>query len=223
MSSKYRLLFAHGWGFSKEFWKPVANLFQGFTIDYIDLGYLDNQVTSDKALQIIQKNQDNIIAIGHSLGFIYLLKQFPLKFYHYVAINGFLRFSKADDFASGVPLRILQRMSKNIEKDSSAVLSQFYEQCQYHQTPSLILNIEQLKIGLEWLEKNDFRSCLSTIQNRLTVIASDHDPVVSKEMTSHSFKNQPIQWVEDKTHILPIKKPELCASIIRNTLISNEL
>lgn len=219
MSLKYRLVFVHGWGFSKEFWKPVADLLHEFTIDFIDLGYLENHATSDDTLQIIEAHQDDTIAIGHSLGFIYLLKQFPLNFYHYVAINSFLRFSKADDFISGIPLRILQRMSKNIEKDSLKVLSNFYKQCQYHQEPTLTLNNEQLKKGLNWLENNDFRTYLPNIHKRLTVIASDHDPVVSNEMTVDSFVEHSIQWIEDKTHILPITSPNLCALIIRNIFL----
>lgn len=219
MSQNYRLLFVHGWGFSKEFWQPVTDLLQDFYIDYIDLGYLNDQQISDDELQSIKKHQDRIIAIGHSLGFLYLLKQFPLNFHHYVAINSFLRFSKVDDFGSGVSLRVLQRMSKGVEKDSFSVLFQFYKQCQYLQEPTAMLNKEQLKTGLEWLETDDLRSNLSDIANKLTVIASDQDPVVSKEMTKESFKEHPVQWVTDTTHLLPITKPVLCAKTIRNILL----
>lgn len=216
MSQKYRLLFVHGWGFSAKFWQPLADLLSDYAIDYIDLGYLNNQKTADDVLQEIKSHQDSYIAIGHSLGFFYLLKQFPLNFHHYVAVNSFLRFTKADDFVSGVPSRILQRMSKGIDKDSVSTLSQFYEQCQYHQRPLSIMNNVRLKEGLDWLEKDDFRHYLLNINDKLTVIASEQDPVVTKEMTCDSFPEHFIQWVEDKTHILPITEPALCATIIKN-------
>lgn len=216
MSQNYRLLFVHGWGFSAKFWQPLADLLSDYAIEYIDLGFLDHQQTADNLLQKIREDQDSYIAIGHSLGFINLLKQFPLKFHHYIAINSFLRFSKADDFVSGIPSRILQRMSKGIDKDSFAILSQFYEQCQYRQPPTSLIDKERLQEGLEWLEKDDLRSVLPNLQEKLTVVASEYDPVVSKEMTCDSFSEHCIQWIEDKTHILPITKPALCATIIRN-------
>lgn len=220
MSQQYHLTFVHGWGFSKELWKPVTSLLQDFPIHSIDLGFINNNPTSNDIIQIISEQQQNTIAIGHSLGFLYLLKQFPYKFHHYVAINSFLRFSKNDDYPAGVPPRILQRMSKGIDKDVHSVLSQFYQQCQSSDSIPSRINSVQLKTGLEYLETEDFRHSLPILSDKLTIIASDSDPVVSAAMTKDSFKEHPIHWVQDNTHLLPIAQPDLCAETIRNIALT---
>lgn len=216
MNQQFYLLFVHGWGFSIDFWKPLTDLLQDFPIQYIDLGFVSNQPTPYNVLQTILDQQHTSIAIGHSVGLFYLLKQFPHTFHHYVAINSFLRFSKADDFVSGIPTRVLQRMSKGIDKDARLVLSQFYQQCQFPYMQQNQINPVALQAGLEWLEKDDLRHVLPLITQNLTVLASDQDPVVSFEMVSASFQEHPIYWVKDNTHILPITQPDLCATIIRN-------
>lgn len=221
MSQQYHLTFVHGWGFSKEFWKPVTSLLRDFPMYSIDLGFINNNLISDDIIQLISEQQQNTIAIGHSLGFLYLLKQFPYKFHHYVAINSFLRFSKNDDYPAGVPPRILQRMSKEIDKNVHSVLSQFYQQCQSSDSIPSKINPVQLKTGLQYLEIEDFRNNLPLLSDKLTVIASDNDPVVSAAMTKDSFKTHPIHWVQDTTHILPITQPDLCAETIRNIALTS--
>ncbi|EHD14898.1 hypothetical protein CIN_08300 [Commensalibacter intestini A911] len=187
----------------------------------IDLGFINNNHTSNDIIQIISEQQQNTIAIGHSLGFLYLLKQFPHKFHHYVAINSFLRFSKNDDYPAGVPSRILQRMSKGIDKDAHLVLSQFYQQCQSSDSIPTQINLARLKTGLQYLEIEDFRNALPLLSDKLTVIASDSDPVVSAAMTKDSFKEHPIHWVQDTTHTLPITQPDLCAKTIKNIALTS--
>ncbi|MDI2111872.1 alpha/beta fold hydrolase [Commensalibacter nepenthis] len=216
MTQKYHLLFVHGWGFSRDFWKPVGYLLKGFSIDYIDLDFVNNTATSNEIIQTISKQINHTIAIGHSLGFLYLLKQFPHEFHHYIAINSFLRFSKADDYLSGAPLRILQRMSKGIDKDAYLILSQFYQQCRYFDSLPNQMNIPTLQTGLKYLETEDFRDVFPSIMDKLTILASQNDPVVSPAMTTDSFQSHPIHWVKDDTHVLPISQPETCSKIIRD-------
>lgn len=221
MNKQYHLIFVHGWGFSKDFWKPLTSLLQELPIHFIDLGFINNNPTSNDIIQIISEQQQNMIAIGHSLGILYLLKQFPHQFYHYVAINSFLRFSKNDDYPAGVPSRILQRMSKGIDKDAPLVLSQFYQQCRSSNIIPAHINLARLKTGLEYLETEDFRHALPLLSDKLTVVASDNDPVVSAAMTKDSFKTHPVHWVQDNTHILPITQPDLCAETIRNIALTS--
>ncbi|CAI3935756.1 2-succinyl-6-hydroxy-2 [Commensalibacter communis] len=221
MIQKYHLLFVHGWGFSKNFWEPVSCLLNGFSKEYIDLGFVNNISTSSDDIYELSQRIPNTIAIGHSLGLLYLLKQFPHTFHHYIAINSFLRFSKAENYLSGVPSRILQRMSKGIDNDVYSVLSQFYQQCRYVGKVPNQMNASALQTGLEILETEDFRNVLPSITDRLTIVSSKNDPVVSSDMTGGSFKSHPILWIEDNTHALPIFQPEICAKIIKDIALKS--
>ncbi|CAI3935452.1 alpha/beta fold hydrolase [Commensalibacter communis] len=221
MIQKYHLLFVHGWGFSKHFWEPVSYLLNEFSKEYIDLGFVNNISILSNDVHDLSQQIPNTIAIGHSLGLLYLLKQFPRTFHHYIAINSFLRFSKAEDYLSGVPSRILHLMSKGIDKDVYSVLSQFYQQCQYVGNVPNQMNASALQIGLGTLETEDFRNVLPSITDRLTIVSSKSDPVVSSDMTIDSFKSHPIYWVKDNTHVLPISRPEICAKIIKDVALKS--
>ncbi|MDI2090231.1 alpha/beta fold hydrolase [Commensalibacter oyaizuii] len=216
MTSKPQLLFVHGWGFSKEFWNKILPYCSNYKIHLLDIGFISNQPTSEQELHSFISHQDHIVAVGHSLGFLYLLKQFPHRFKHYIAINSFARFSKTENFIHGIPTRILDRMSKGLEQPKTETLSQFYQQCGYTPSSSIKdINIPLLQLGLKWLKTEDVSHIIPLISDKLTVISSTNDPVIPQAMTTASFPTQHIHWVDSHTHLLPITHPKLCVTLIQ--------
>lgn len=220
MKKDIHLLMVHGWGFSSSFWDLIEKELSDFSIQFIDLGFINCVEKQEIKLRSIIDigHPENIIAIGHSLGFVYLLKNFPLKFRHYIAINSFAKFAKDKTFPDGVEPRIIERMKRHLLRDGDKVLKQFYKQCGYPDYPFLSFDKVQLQKGLIWLQTDDVRLLISKIKQKLTIIASAYDPVVSSAMTKESFKNCRCHWVEDVSHLLPLTHASYCATIIKNIM-----
>lgn len=220
MRNKPCLLLVHGWGFSASFWQKMQdNLPYDVTVYGFDLDFIEDEAKQVVDLQAILAEQENIVAVGHSLGFLYLLQHFPLKFRHYIGINSFARFSRSEDFTSGISTRVLDRMAKGLEKDGQKVLKDFYQQCGCSVPVLSKVNLESLRKGLEILKSGDERQSIPVIKDRLTIIASIQDPVVSAEMTRDSFENNvTIHWIKDNQHVLPLTHSEQCAELIKDIL-----
>lgn len=213
-----RILFVHGWGFSATFWQGLREALAEYDSEVIDLGYIQENSVHDDHIQCVLDHQTHYVAIGHSLGFIYLLNQYPIRFKHYVAINSFSKFAKDLSFPNGIAPRILDRMDKGLEINPVQLMNQFYEQCGSFVLPKQTYHVTHLKNGLDLLKYQDVRPLIPKIQHKLTVIASTHDPVVNKEMTKQSFENSNCYWVNDHTHLLPLFKIKECADIIRKNI-----
>lgn len=220
MKNNYRLLFVHGWGYSSSFWQKLQNNLKEYHSETIDLGFIGKNTDKNCNLKSILNLQEKYIAVGHSLGFLYLLKNFSFRFKYYVAINSFARFSRDPTFPKGVASRVLDRMSRGLSTDSNLIMKQFYQQCGQVVNFLPSFNIEELQKGLEFLKFGDVRSIIPQIRNKLTVIASKKDPVVNETMTIQSFQECNYLWLDDDTHILPLSKTNACAEIIRE-LINN--
>ena len=98
------------------------------------------------------------------------------------------------------------------------VMTQFYLECGYHWINLPHFNNDNLIKGIEKLKKEDIRNLIPSIQQKLTVLASTDDPIVSREMTLGSFENCHCYWIEDNTHLLPLYKIKECADIIRKII-----
>ncbi|CAK7191970.1 hypothetical protein COMNV_00151 [Commensalibacter sp. Nvir] len=219
-----KLLFVHGWGYSKAFWKPLINYFEPQQFDLLDLGFFKNLKTTHKMLEDFGEHQHNYIVVGHSLGLMYVLNHFPSQFHRYIGINSFLCFVQKNDFKEGVPKRILEKMLYQITREPLKVLEEFYRRCGYKNfvLPSEEqLDVKQLRFGLQLLIGLDLRDKLKKIGGKLTVITSEGDPIVSKPMVVESFKDQKVQWLSDNTHLLPYTQPKKCADLIKEILRAN--
>lgn len=212
-------VFVHGWGYSPSFWKPLKSRMLDCYITTVDLGFFthDPLKTAIPSLKL-QKNVDtsDYVAVGHSLGLFYLLEYFPNSFRRYVAINSFACFTQQTDFSNGVADRILEQMQKRLANKPKKVLSDFYQQCG-EENPVIPddWNLERLQQGLEWLKTGNFLDKIQAMKSKLTVIASNNDPIVNIEMTKDSFKNIDIHWFNDSTHLLPHTQINNCVSILK--------
>lgn len=206
MSDLYRptFLFAHGWGFDRHFFDSLIACLPQFNCVPIDLGF--------KGMPIMPKfkSDSSVLAIGHSLGFLWLLKQRPLNWHGIVSINGFPRFTEAEDYMLAQPSRILDRMQRQFKKDAGRVTTDFMSRCGYD-VSGAHYDVGRMGEGLSWLESWDERIALANEKTPVFALAGKTDEIISPAMTEMGFKGMAsIEW-HDGGHLLPLEAPSWCA------------
>lgn len=202
-----KIVLVHGWGFTPAFWEPVRSRLTSETL-VLDLGFFgaeDRPIPADEP----------VLAVGHSLGLMWLLTQAILPAgSRIIGINGFTRFGRADTFPMGVSPRVLERMLTALQKDPHAVLRQFLTNCRMDVTQYAcgeIPSVERLAEGLKLLKDGDARGNADCVQ---ALLASRDDPIVSSAMSESSVSLTCIHWAESGGHLLPLSRPELCVRFI---------
>ncbi|MFD1958014.1 methyltransferase domain-containing protein [Novosphingobium panipatense] len=115
-----KLLFAHGWGFDRHFWAPLAALLPEWDHAIDDRGYF-----GEPCEPLLE---GPCLAVTHSFGTMRVLAALPAGLVGIVAINGFERFTALPGRA-GVPTRVLDRMLRRFENDPIGVLNDFHANC----------------------------------------------------------------------------------------------
>lgn len=202
-----------GWGFGDAFWKPVCERLKEFETHTLDLGFL----TANTSVNPPIRTDTLTIAIGHSLGFQWLLGQANFAWNAYVSVNGFTRFSHALDFRSGTPVRVVDAMIDKFSKKPSQVVADFHARCG-HKWPPETFNETRLKDGLTWLRDWDLRETFQALDRPGLVLAGATDPIVTPGMTNdcfHAKKGLQMYWHETGGHLLPQSDPDWTAAQIR--------
>jgi len=208
------LLLVHGWGFGPDVWEPLRSyLPPGLPVETLDLGFRD-----PPRLDLPPAFGEEVVAVGHSLGLLWLLQQRPCAWKALVSINGFARFTQAADFPHGVAPRPLARMRAKLAGDLAGVTGDFLARCGLSSPAPLpsSLNGERLAEGLGWLAEWDGRAALER-EPRLLALAGRQDPIVPPALTLDSFStisqkpDSRLLWVEDGGHLLPLTHPRWCA------------
>ena len=216
------LLLIHGWGFGPGLWHPFIRKMKGWTCHCPNLGFFG------RASPAPVTNQP-VIAIGHSLGFLWLLKQQHNRgfFTHcqgLVSINGFSRFSQNTDFPHGVSTTLLEQLTNRVTQEPATVLRLLNRQSGWlsrsRTTNTRGTNRAALKKGLQWLTHWDERPGLATLPFPVLALASRDDRIVTPAMSQTCFEKQkiPIQWLDTGGHITPLTRPAACATHIRTFL-----
>ncbi|MBF0124422.1 MAG: alpha/beta hydrolase [Magnetococcales bacterium] len=219
MSSEIGLLLVHGWGCGPGIWRPLMRHFPGHPVCRPDLGFFGARAGS-------VPSTGEWVAIGHSLGFLWLLTQLPLAppplIRALVAINGFSRFSHTSDFPQGVPLPILRRMMTKLRQQPSSVLYDFLQRSGWASghgvAPITATNpdIEALAQGLCWLMEWDGRPVINRLTTLpLLVLAAQDDQIVPPPLTEAAFAATPINWSATGGHLLPLTRSDWCALQLR--------
>lgn len=208
------LLLLHGWGLGAGMWRPLTRALPECTPHLLNLGFFGpsrDEIPQDQPF----------IAIGHSLGFLWLLNHlqepiFQRQCQGLVSINGFARFARTPDFPHGVDRRILDRMARRLSVEPIAVLTDFQRQggmevpVQIPTNP----NVATLHQGLSWLTQWDGRGPLAQFIKPLLAIAAEDDRIVAPEMTRDSFAPTLIEWLPTGGHLLPLTRTQACATLI---------
>ena len=215
-----RILMVHGWAFGPWIWRPMnGRLRDLLTISELELSCVDLGFFGDTELEFGHFD----LAIGHSLGLLWLLQSSRVSFDRLISINGFTRFSAAEDFQCGWPHRIIQRMRKRLAQDAESVSANFIEKSgatEWFNRDSIsdTCDVERLDWGLEALINGDGREQWSKFHGPRRAIAATKDQIVSQEQTNQCFPDGDIQWLKSNCHCLPLKFPEICAALVRELI-----
>ncbi|PND34281.1 biotin synthase [Achromobacter sp. HZ01] len=209
MTRRPTLLFVHGWAFDASVWTPLRAELGDWPQAAFDAGYFG--APEDPAVD------GPVIAIGHSLGALRLLRRLPPGCLGLAAINGFARFAAGPGFEAGVPPRMLDRMQKRLAADPEAVLRDFRQRCGAD-APFGPPRLEPLERDLRALRDEDRRAALAALPAPLLVLAGAQDPIVPAAMTQAAFAGAPgceLRWREGGGHLLPVSDARWCADALR--------
>ncbi len=204
------LLFVHGWAFDAAFWGPLAAALDDWPQATFDAGYFGPGREP--------RPDGPVVAIGHSLGVLRLLREAAPARIGLVSINGFARFAAAPDFAAGVPTRMLDRMLNRLATQPDAVLRDFRQRCgdaAAFGAPRLA----PLTRDLQALRDEDQRVALASLAVPLLTLAGGQDPIVPAPLTQATFGDAAgLRWRDTGGHLLPATDTDWCARQIRDFL-----
>lgn len=216
-----RILLVHGWGFGPWIWNGMMDrltaLMSPLDLEVVplELGFFGPPTPP--------QNGHFDVAVGHSLGFLWLLENRLITFDRLVSINGFTRFSRADDFPTGWPGRVVQRMRKQLAVDAESMLAEFMSksgvEAEFRKhTDWAAVDIAKLDWALEALINRDGREQWSQFEGPTRAIAGTLDEIVTPGQTRACFFESDVQWLKSNSHCLPLKFPEICAALVRELI-----
>lgn len=200
-----KLLFAHGWGFDRQFWEPLAALLPQWAHVIDDRGYFGAPTTPPV--------EGPCVAVTHSFGTMRLLAAPPPGLAGIVAINGFERFTAVGGRA-GVPLRVLDRMLRRFENEPREVLAEFRRTCGSTE-PFGAIDAPLLHADL--LRLRDAAPPPPRVP--VLVLHGGRDPLLPAAMRETSFTAPGVDVRRldhaEGGHLLPLEAPALCAAAVR--------
>lgn len=208
------LVLVHGWGFDATFWEPLAAQLPDFATVTVDLGFTGRPDSPEIP------TDGRRVAVGHSLGLLWLLKARPFTWDALVSVNGFPRFVEGDGFGPAQAPRVIERMIRRLGQDPDRVATDFLALCGAP-PPQGRLDTAALEQGLKWLLEWDARAALDRDPEPALILAARNDPVVPLAMTEAAFPDRPghtIAWHDDGGHLLPLTDPRWCAERITEFL-----
>lgn len=212
-----RVLLVHGWGFGPAFWAPMWERLGWADVSVADLGFFGGgQGVAPAALAAFCQEGRPVLAVGHSLGFLWLASQVALPAGSFLAgINAFGCFAARPDFSAGVAPRVLARMAQGLDKAPLTVVNDFRARCGAAVLPDgATLDVAALKNGLALLREGDARASLARMGARVAVLASEDDPIVPQVMSVASLPASLSPVWATGGHVLPQTAPDACAAFV---------
>lgn len=207
------LVLVHGWGFDAEVWRPFRRALTGLEAETVDLGFFGRPRAP--ALD----GRGPLVAVGHSLGFLWLLRQRPFPWRALVSIAGMPRFTRTEDFRQGVAPRVVARMAERFAAEPSATLADFRARCGLADALAADgMDLDRLGEGLRWLAEWDARPALAEDSGPLLALAAEDDAIVPLGLSEAAFAGRPgtaFHRSADGGHALPVTRPEWCAAHVR--------
>jgi len=198
------VVLVHGWGFHAGIWADVVGHLGDADVTLVDLGFVAGG----------PKGQDDwpedAIAVGHSLGLLWLLKHGRGRFKALVSIQGF------DRFCPHVAPSRVSALKRGLARDPGGTMQAFWRSCG---APGFalpeMLNVARLDEGLDWLMHWSAESAKADLQCPVLALGSRDDAIVPPAMTSAIWQETRVVWSPDGGHVLPLRHPAWCA---RNVL-----
>ena len=205
-----RLVFAHGWSFDAAFWRPLYQALGQPDAVFVERGY-------GGAPAVTALPEDPFFLIGHSAGVLWALTRHLPRCRGIIALNGFSRFSQSEDFAPGIPKRVLARMRSRLASAAEETVTQFRQQFEPFLPCDTALDKQALETGLTDLLEADGREAARQWGRALTAIHGAQDELVSTAMHEASFP-EATRHVMEGGHLLPVTAPHACADLIAEIL-----
>lgn len=189
----------HGWGFHAGIWADFATHLPEADVTLVDLGFVSGGPKGNTDWP------SEAIAVGHSLGLLWLLNQGVNRFRALVSVQGF------DCFCCHVAPSRVQALKRGVEREPLGTLQAFWRSCGAagFALPEA-LNAARLDEGLAWLMHWDLREIKDKLACPILAIASRDDFIVPPAMSEAIWKE--IVWSEDGGHVLPLRHPRWCAN-----------
>ena len=146
------------------------------------------------------------VAVGHSLGLLWLLRQGPGRFRALVSVQGF------DCFYRHVAPSRIAALKRGLERDPGATLQAFWRSCGAagFALPEA-LNVARLDEGLDWLMHWDARTAKDELACPVLALAARDDAIVPASMSEAIWQDHGLVWSPDGGHVLPIRHPRWVA------------
>lgn len=198
-----KLLFCHGWAFDRHFWDKLAALLPDWGHVCDDRGYFGEP----RELSV----EGPCIAVTHSFGAMRVLAAPPPGLSGLIAINGFDRFT-AIPGRSGVPVRVVDLMLRQFDRDPRAVVEEFRRRVGCDESFG---EISPTALRADLLRLRDARPPLPAVP--ITVLHGARDPLLPPAMREASFAGARPCRLQHETagHLLPLEDPLLCAQAVR--------
>lgn len=205
--TKSTLVFAHGWGFDADFWKPVAERLPDFARVFVDFGFRHHLPHHPSV--------PGAIIVGHSMGFAWSLAHLPRPWAGAMSINGFPRFTRSSDFVAGVAPSSLDRMISRFAEDPAQVTRDFMARIGLDDVETDSLKTKPLADALDWLKGCDERQSMAQLGCPVAALAGTRDSLITEAMSRDSFPSQCLTLVDGGGHLLPLTHPDWVATQIR--------
>lgn len=190
----------HGWGFHAGIWADFVAHLDGADVTLVDLGFVAGGPKGAHAWP------GDAIAVGHSLGLLWLLERGGGHFKALVSVQGF------DCFCCHVAPSRVAALQRGLEREPAGTLQAFWRSCGaagFAQPEAL--NVERLTEGLDWLMHWDKRAAREGLRCPMRALATRDDAIVPVSMTEAIWQDSGIDWSQDGGHVLPLRHPRWCA------------
>ena len=190
----------HGWGFHAGIWADVIGHLQGAEITLVDLGFVSGGPKGETDWP------SGAIAVGHSLGLLWLLQHGGGRFRGLVSVQGF------DCFCCHIPPSRVAALKRGLEREPHGTLQAFWRSCGAagFALPDA-LNVARLDEGLDWLMHWDARKAKDELACPVLALAARDDAIVPASMSEAIWQDVDIKWSQDGGHVLPLRHPRWCA------------
>jgi pimeloyl-[acyl-carrier protein] methyl ester esterase len=190
----------HGWGFHAGLWAGFVKQLDGARVTLVDLGFVTGGPAGEKSWP------QDAIAVGHSLGLLWLMARGGGQFRALVSVQGF------DCFRCHVPASRVAAMRRGIERAPYATVETFWRSSGAPVfAPPEALDIPRLHEGLDWLMKWDARDIKNGLRCPMLALAARDDTIVPAAMSEAIWRKAELVWSPDGGHVLPLRHPEWCA------------
>jgi pimeloyl-[acyl-carrier protein] methyl ester esterase len=206
------IVFVHGWGFDARAWDRVRQGLPDFETEAVDLGFYGRPAGTSA------NGREPVIAVGHSLGFLWLLHERPFPWRALVSVSGMARFARAPGYAHGVAPRVLDAMIAKLRQAPDEVVAEFFGRCGIDGDVGDGLDESRLGEALIWLKDWDARDEFAAEESPVLALFAEDDAIVPRALSETNFAaraNTTVAARADGGHALPVTRAGWCAERIR--------